>query len=161
LEVPADADTSNPVASGDEGPQTNRALFEARTSGPACQGCHQSIDGIGFGFEAYDAVGAYRTEEQGQPVDTSGWFTNTDVDGPFRDPVEMSERLARSAQVQRCAVRNVYRYAYGRDETAPERCEVDALAEAFAESGGDIRELMATLALRPEFRYRRLDGGTP
>jgi hypothetical protein len=39
---------------------------------PACAGCHNLMDPIGFAFENYDAVGRWRTTEGGVPVDASG-----------------------------------------------------------------------------------------
>jgi hypothetical protein len=39
---------------------------------PACSGCHQLMDPIGFALENYDAVGRWRTAEEGKPVDASG-----------------------------------------------------------------------------------------
>ena len=38
----------------------------------ACASCHNLMDPIGFAFENYDAVGRWRTVEEGQAVDASG-----------------------------------------------------------------------------------------
>src|SRR5262249_2289387 len=38
----------------------------------ACARCHNLIDPTGFALENFDAVGRWRTTEEGQPVDTSG-----------------------------------------------------------------------------------------
>jgi hypothetical protein len=150
---PPNADTSAIVL---DDSQTNREAFEARTEPATCQGCHRQINGLGYGFETFDAIGAYRTIDNGQPVDASGWILSTDVDGEYDGPVELSERLSESKQVEWCAALNWFRYANGREETSADACVVDELAEAFTASGGDIRELMAAIATRPEFRYRRV-----
>jgi hypothetical protein len=39
---------------------------------PACSGCHQLMDPVGFSLENYDAVGRWRTVEEGKPIDASG-----------------------------------------------------------------------------------------
>jgi hypothetical protein len=39
---------------------------------PACAGCHNIMDPIGFAFENYDAVGRWRTAEDGLPIDATG-----------------------------------------------------------------------------------------
>ena len=44
-------DLSQPTATPDQSPQTNRMLFEARTRPAACQSCHAALNGFGFGFE--------------------------------------------------------------------------------------------------------------
>jgi hypothetical protein len=39
---------------------------------PTCAGCHKIMDPVGFSMENYDAVGRYRTAEDGQRIDASG-----------------------------------------------------------------------------------------
>src|SRR5258708_5597444 len=39
---------------------------------PACAGCHQLMDPVGFSLENYDAVGRWRTSEDARPIDASG-----------------------------------------------------------------------------------------
>ncbi len=39
---------------------------------PACAGCHALMDPVGFSMENYDAVGRWRTDESGQPIDAAG-----------------------------------------------------------------------------------------
>jgi len=38
----------------------------------ACAGCHSLMDPVGFSLENYDAVGRWRTFEEGLPIDASG-----------------------------------------------------------------------------------------
>src|SRR5262249_36632246 len=59
------------------GPQTTRQMFENGHEQGACAGCHKQIDGIGFGFESYDAIGKWRTTDNGLPVDHTGTVTGT------------------------------------------------------------------------------------
>ena len=40
----------------------------------ACAGCHNLMDPVGFSLENFDAIGRWRTAEDGQPVDASGGF---------------------------------------------------------------------------------------
>ena len=51
----------------------------------ACASCHNMMDPIGFSLENFDAVGRWRTLEEGHPVDASGGLpdgsTFTGVDG--------------------------------------------------------------------------------
>jgi mono/diheme cytochrome c family protein len=46
-------------------------LAEHRAN-PACSGCHQLMDPVGFALENYDAVGRWRTHEDGRPIDAAG-----------------------------------------------------------------------------------------
>jgi hypothetical protein len=39
---------------------------------PACSGCHQLMDPVGFSLENYDAVGRWRNVDGGKPIDVAG-----------------------------------------------------------------------------------------
>ncbi len=62
------------------------ARLEAHRTNPSCAGCHQSFEPMGLAMENFDAVGAWRTLDAGQPIDPTG-VTNdgTQLDGP-REP---------------------------------------------------------------------------
>jgi hypothetical protein len=149
---PPDADTSPPELMGQA--LTNRELFEERTTPVACQGCHTVIDGFGFGFENYDAIGAYRTTDNGRPVNAVTTLVGTDVNGDVDGAVELSQQLAQSDQVAACAVSRWFRYSRGRSLEGVDECVLDRLNARFSETGGNIIELMIDLASSPEFRYR-------
>ena len=48
-------------------------LAEHRAN-PACASCHNIMDPVGFALENFDALGRWRTHEDGLPVDASGGF---------------------------------------------------------------------------------------
>ncbi len=49
-----------------------RERLAAHRAQPACAGCHNLMDPIGFALENYDAVGRWRIAEDKLPVDASG-----------------------------------------------------------------------------------------
>ncbi len=49
-----------------------RQRMEQHRSNPSCAICHQRMDPIGFGFENFDAVGAWRTKDGKFAIDPSG-----------------------------------------------------------------------------------------
>lgn len=149
---PANADTSNPEPNPNEGPVTNRTLFERRTAQPACQACHRRIDPIGYSFEHFDAAGVYRELDNGLPVDASSMLTQTDVDGFVNGSAELQARLSESERVHRCAATQWQAYAYGRATTDEETCHAERLQRRFIDSGGDIRDLLVAIVTAPEFR---------
>jgi hypothetical protein len=51
-------------------PRTIRERMAAHRQ-PACASCHQMIDPLGFALESFDAIGAWRTQENGRPIDSS------------------------------------------------------------------------------------------
>jgi hypothetical protein len=154
---PPGADLSQPMVAPDQGPQTNRMLFETRTSPPACQVCHVSLNGFGFGLENYNAAGHYQTTDDGLPVDASGKIHGTDVDGPFTGGIALSQALSKSEVVHHCATEELVRYALGRAPVDAELPTVDTLAKAFMDSGGDVRALLVAVATSPTFRTRLVE----
>lgn len=55
---------------------TVRERLAAHRAKPACASCHNLMDPIGFALENFDAVGRWRTKEEGGPVDNSGGFAD-------------------------------------------------------------------------------------
>lgn len=49
-----------------------RARLAEHRANAACASCHNLMDPVGFALENYDAVGRWRTLEDGQPVDATG-----------------------------------------------------------------------------------------
>jgi hypothetical protein len=144
---------------------TTRERFRVHTASEACAGCHALIDGVGFGFEAYDNVGRYRSTEAGVPLDVSGEVLPTGdaaLDGPFNGAAELAARLGRSARVRDCLAGNWYRFALGRSPTAADECSLDEVRTRFSQSAGDLRSLLVGIASSVAFRYRpALAGGAP
>jgi len=136
---------------------TTRERFAQHSADPYCAGCHRLMDPIGLGFENFDGVGLWRDTESDQPVDGSGELTGTDVDGTFDGPRDLERRLAGSAQVERCATNQWFRFAHGRPDTPDDACSLDQLGRDFHASGGDLRELLLAITQTDAFRYRTVE----
>lgn len=150
----ANANTSEPVQKAGEAPKTNRQLFEARVAeNNTCKACHQLIDPIGFPFENYDAIGGYRKQDNGIDVDASGELQSTDVDGPVANAIELSSKLAKSAQVQACMARQWLGFATG-VEPEEDDCRVQRLADVLKAADGDVHMLLLSLVKSPDFLSR-------
>jgi hypothetical protein len=137
-----------------------RERFAQHSEDEACSGCHVLMDPLGFGFENYDAIARFRTEENNEPIDASGTITASDVNGNFVGAVGLAKKLAGSQDVQSCYAKQWFRYAYGRGETKGDSCTTGWLDAKFAESGGKITELLVALTQTDAFFYRPA-GGMP
>jgi hypothetical protein len=138
-----------------DAPKTTRARVEQTHSAPKCAACHKTIDGIGFGFGHYDAIGAYREQDNGFDVDARAELVGTrDIDGPFQGAVELSAKLAQSSQVQQCFATQLYRYVFGKTETADDACALVPIVDAFTKSRGDVQKLLSAFVRSDAFRYR-------
>jgi hypothetical protein len=121
---------------------TNRQRFEQHTADPACAGCHRQFDPIGFTLEHFDAIGAYRTQDGGLPIDAHGSVLGIEVDGA----VELATTLAEHDVVWACAVTQQLRAAIGHAPRTGEACVRDALATSFLAGDGDLAELLVEIA---------------
>lgn len=134
---------------------STRERFAEHSSNAACAGCHKLMDPIGFGFENYDAIGAYRTVENGVPVDASGEIVNGgEVSGTFDGAVAMGAKLAQSHLVKACVAEQWLSYAAQRGHVSRDDCARQQLANEFAASGGDLRALLLAIPQSDAFRYR-------
>jgi hypothetical protein len=138
---------------------TTRERLAQHTADPACGGCHQYIDGVGFGFERFDAVGRYRTTENGKSVDASGDLNDAEKLGdktsaPFATLPELGAILADSDQARACFSAQVYRFASGALE-APGDGDLASIQAAFSQSGDDVQELFIAVTRAPGFLVRK------
>ncbi len=63
-------------------PTMREKMLEHRVRADCVQ-CHRMMDPIGFALENFDAIGLWRSHDEGSPVDASAQvFDNTMVDGP-------------------------------------------------------------------------------
>lgn len=144
-----------PPAPDAANPHTTRDRFAQLHEQGTCASCHHTIDGVGFGFEHYDAIGKWRTTDMGFPVDSSGWLSGSgDLQGNFDGAVELGQKLAASSQVQTCVASQWTRYALGVDSTGIDAATVAPIATAFASSGGNMRELVVAVTNSDAFRTR-------
>jgi hypothetical protein len=126
---------------------TTRERIALQTEPKACQSCHGLINPLGFTLERFDAVGRYREEDQGKPIDASGAYKlRTGETKTFDGARELAEFLAGSEEVQRSFVSQLFHYlvkqpilAYGKETAAD-------LRRHFAARDFHVRKLMAEIA---------------
>jgi hypothetical protein len=157
LQLPQNANIP-PLARPDAA-HTTRQRIEQHAADPRCAACHDVIDPIGFGFEQMDGIGRFRASEGDQPVDSRGELVDSDVDGPFTGPAELSSRLAESREVRGCFVRLVLRWAEGREAQAADQCGVRQQQRAWRARELGLNELLANVVASDRF-VRRV-GGPP
>jgi len=73
-----------PLKENQEGqrPRTMREQMAEHRTNAVCASCHKIMDPIGLALENFDAVGAWRSEDAGAPIDATGQLADgTKVDG--------------------------------------------------------------------------------
>ena len=143
---------------------TTRERFAEHTSDAGCAACHSLMDPIGFGFETFDQLGAFRSAEAGQPVDASGEIRGGgDAEGAFSDTRGLVDRLAQSQTVRECMVRQWYRYSVAHLEDPD--AEDPALTKALKKCRKDdcvLEDVVVELVTGDTFRFRaEHDGDRP
>ena len=147
-------------------PRTNRERLALHLSNESCANCHKLIDPIGYGFEKFDAIGArhekfrihFSREEDSDDkpktaeleIDPKGWVAGL-PNAEFASPRELGVILASTPQCQECIVKQLFRYATGRAETAADQPIIQQALDEFRRSNFHFRELMIGIIKYAEF----------
>ena len=131
-----------------------RARLEQHRKNPRCASCHRKMDALGFAFENFDAIGRWRTEDGGFPIDASGTLPG---DVNFRGPRELRALLRgdlREAFV-RCFTEKMLAYALGREVEHYDEPAVEKIIGALRTSGYRFSTLVIEVIRSEPFRKRR------
>ena len=91
---------------------TMRERMKMHHVSPTCSSCHSLFEPIGIALENFDGVGAWRLQDEGQPIDATGVLANgTKIDGvaSLRDVL-----MQNSEQFVRVVAEKLLTYALGR-----------------------------------------------
>lgn len=141
---------------------TNRERINSITGEGTCgENCHATlINPIGFALENYDAVGQFRAEESGFPVNAADAYTFEDGRTiEFNNALELSQQLAEAPEVHSCYIQQLLEFMLGRDLQQQDMRLVQKFAQQSLEEGISIREIILRVVESPEFRFRANLGG--
>src|SRR2546426_3035985 len=129
---------------------TMRQTMEAHHSNPACATCHRIFEPIGLALENFDAVGAWRTQDEGSPIDATGVL----VDGTKVDGVaSLRDVLVRySDQFVRVVTEKLLTYALGRGVEYPDMPLVRSIVRDSAGSKYGFSSLVLGIVKSPAFQ---------
>ena len=98
---------------GDRLTGTLRQRLEQHRENALCASCHARMDPIGFAFEHFDGIGAWRERDGTEPVETAGTLNTGEA---FLGHRELNEILStrRRGDFLRCLSEKVLTYALGR-----------------------------------------------
>jgi len=135
-----------------------RQRMERHRADPNCASCHNRMDPIGFGFENYDATGAWRDRDGSQPVDASAVLP----DGrKFNGPVELKNILKQQkAEFVECLVEKMLTYALGRGVESFDGASVKEISDAVGAGGFKMSSLIQGIVKSYPFQNRQRDNRT-
>jgi len=110
----------------------------------ACLSCHIKIDPWGIAFENYDALGRWRDQIQGKPIDASSeLFNRQTLDG--MDGLKRYLLEHRQDQFVRAMVHKLTTYALGRPLTIADYADVDAMTAEVRRQGDGLKSIIQTI----------------
>ena len=135
--------------------QTNRERFAELTKNAPCNSCHETlINPLGFAFENYDAIGQWRANDNGKPVNASAMYPLDGTPVSYTNGVELAQLLAKSPTVHRCYSDRWLEYALGRPPGETESGSLEILAQVSARSSAKLPDLLSTVTALETFRAR-------
>jgi hypothetical protein len=145
---------------------TQKEILAQHRSDPACAACHDSMDNIGLAMENYDAVGAYRTTDNGVAIDASGMFAGPIAEpsggtGPtFTGTVQLEGAIAADPRFVPCVAQNALTYSLGRALLTTDAPYLADITTAPQTGSLGVRDVLMNVVASDTFRMRRGDPTT-
>ena len=132
---------------------TLKEQIENHRNHAACRSCHAKIDPWGIAFENYDALGRWRDQVNGKPVDAaSALFNRQTLDG--MDGLKRYLLENRQDQFVRAMVHKLTTYALGRPLTFADRAAVDEIALKARQQGDGLATMITLIAASDLFQTK-------
>jgi len=130
-----------------------RQRMEQHRTNPNCASCHARMDPIGFGFENFDAIGAWRAKDGGFAIDPSG----TLPDGKsFQGPADLRNILLQKDEMfRKCLAEKLLTYALGRGLEYYDRCALESISHKTLQHQNKFSELVIAIVQSDPFQLRR------
>ena len=130
-----------------------RQRLEQHRANPSCANCHARMDPLGFAFENYDAIGAFRAKDGEFPIDPSGTLPDGQI---FPGPAELKVILQGKKELfARCLTEKLLTYALGRGIEYYDKRTVHRITAALAKNDYKFSTLIIEIAKSDPFRMRR------
>lgn len=130
-----------------------RERMQLHRRDPGCASCHNRMDPLGFGFENFDAVGRWRTQDGSFPIDASGVLPTGET---FQGPAELKKILLTGRDdFNRCLTEKMLTYALGRGLEYYDHCAVEEIAAAAAADNYQMMTLIRGVVHSRPFQMRR------
>lgn len=130
-----------------------RERLEQHRANAVCASCHSKVDPLGFAFENYDAIGAFRKKEGNKDIDASG----TLPDGRTINGMGDLKRslLADKERIARHVSENLLTYALGRGVEYYDKRAIDRIVFEVAKDDFKFSRIVIAIMQSDPFRLRR------
>jgi hypothetical protein len=133
---------------------TLRQQMVKHRENPVCASCHQKMDPIGFAFENFDAVGRWRTLDNGEPINAA---SQLDSGEKFRDATGLRKILAvrKRDLFVRCLTEKMLTFALGRGLEFYDKRAVDGIVKQMERDGFKFETLVMGIVKSLPFDMKR------
>ena len=139
---------------------TMRQQIEAHRKNEPCATCHKIMDPIGLSLENFDAIGRWRTTDDGSPIDASGMLMDgTKINGAS----ELRQALMHYApQFERVVVEKLMTYGLGRGTEYYDMPTMRSIVHDAEKNGNKFSSLVLGIVKSDQFQMnQKLMSGTP
>jgi hypothetical protein len=134
-----------------------RDLLAVHRAKPACAGCHQKMDPIGFGLENFDPIGRWRKGYGDKPIVAWDTLPSGEV---FSGPAELKKILkTKEDEFARTLSEKMFVYATGRSVGFVDELYMQRLIKNLKENRFDPEKFILELVSQEAFRYKVNDKG--
>ncbi|HWA08583.1 MAG TPA: DUF1592 domain-containing protein [Opitutaceae bacterium] len=144
------------VSKDDNAPQGAklRARLDDNRSDAKCAICHDRFDPPGLALENFDALGRWRTEAAGQPIDATARLANG---ATLAGPAGLKQVLLATGKdaLVRNLTERMFAFALGRDLEPTDRPVIRQICDALAKDNYRASTLIAEITRSLPFTYRR------
>ncbi|AWB68985.1 hypothetical protein C2869_09580 [Saccharobesus litoralis] len=129
---------------------TLKQQLELHRDKDSCRDCHAKIDPYGIVFENYDAVGRYRAEYKGAPVDSLSVLPDgAEVAGLQEIKAYLLNEQA--DKVMLSLTKHLFAYALGKDVSFHDDAELAAILAAAKDENYRMQSLLLAIVTSPSF----------
>jgi hypothetical protein len=131
---------------------TLRQVMEQHRANAVCASCHRRMDPLGFAFENFDAVGAWREKDGDAAVDASGELPSGQK---FTGPAGLKQIMRQNNSLfVRCLSEKMLTYALGRGLEPYDRRAIDRIVESVTTEDYRFAALIAAIVTSDPFQMR-------
>jgi hypothetical protein len=133
---------------------TLRETLALHREAPLCSSCHNRMDPLGLALDNFNALGMWRDQEKGQPIDAAGKLLSGES---FTNVKELKKILASNHKTEfyRTITEKLLTYALGRGLEYYDVATVDAVVERLEKSNGRPSDLLTGIINSAPFQKTR------
>jgi len=131
-----------------------REQLELHRTKPACAACHVKMDPLGFALEGFDAVGAFRQKDAGQPIDVSATMPDGTKFAGLRGLQQIL--MTHKDEFTAAFTERLLTYALARGIGARDMPAVRTISRAAADDGYRIQTIVKGIVASDPFTLRKV-----